>query len=99
MQYTEKELSVIKAGFIFNYDTAEAEKSDNASHCDISYASSALKTPKKVLSGVCVSLYNKGLLQEDEVNGDPYYRITDFGIDEYYRLEKLGFKNYESETN
>jgi len=84
--YTEMELKTIKTSFSFNYETAEDEKSDNAATCEIQNVAESLKITKKQATGVCLSLRNKNLLYEDEVNGDPIYMITEFGIDEYYRL-------------
>ena len=84
--YTEYEMGAIEKAFSFNYHTAEQEKEDNAAYCDIGDVARVLNITKKQATGVCVSLCNKGLVFPYEVNGDPIYMISDFGIDEYYRL-------------
>jgi hypothetical protein len=85
-KYTENELKVIKE-FSMNYDTEDSNLSDNANYLDISEVKAILSWNAKQATGLMVSLFNKGLLEADEVNGDPIYMISAFGVKEHFRLK------------
>lgn len=82
--FTTLEISVlIRLASSCNYDSADAEKEDNST--GVFFKELCLdKDDAKVMRGVVSSLVKKGMLEEDDVNGEPFFRGTDKAIDLVY---------------
>ena len=82
--FTTLEISVlIRLANSCNYDSADAEKADNAT--GIFFKELCLdKNDAKMMRGVVSSLIKKGILEADDVNGEPFFRGTDKAIDLVY---------------
>ena len=87
--FTKLEISVIiTLASTFNYDNAEAEKADNAT--GIYFKELCLdKNDAKMMRGVVSSLIKNGILEEDDVNGETFFRGTDKAIDLVYNDSAL----------
>ena len=84
MKYTDLEKKVIEQiGNFLNYETLEENLNDNATAF---WFSEIEGIEKKRLRGVVSSLEKKGLIYQDDVNGDPMFMVTSTGLKEYYRL-------------
>lgn len=86
--YTSLEQKVLRAlpGF-FNYDTAEAEMSDNAVAMDLDEIADAAGLSIVSAKGVVGSLYKKGCLEDIEIGngrGTMAIGVTDSGIEAAY---------------
>jgi len=91
MNYTELEKKVIsRFGFFFNYRNAEDEISDNAGAFGADEIVKVTGIDSKVLRGVLSSLIKKGLINYGDYydENDYFFVFTEFGINEYYRLNK-----------
>ncbi len=82
--YIDLEKKVIKQfGNFLNYSGLESNLYDNAT----AFEFDEIRGLNPIqLKSVIESLTGKGLLSPDDVNGDPIIRVTDKGVEEYYRL-------------
>jgi hypothetical protein len=93
---SDNEVEIMKNMCNFNYDTEEANCSDNASTLDASFEeiSETLGISKSQSYGVVGSLCSKGLLFKDEVTDlgsnvtNTVYMVTDNGVHASFYLKK-----------
>lgn len=101
MKYTELELQVIKAfRNSMNYDTLEANLSDNCTCLDVKELAQITGQTVKTIKGVVGSLTKKNLIFVDADGfGQTWLMVTDEGIKAYFELfENNNEANKEDNT-
>ena len=100
MKYTEMELSVIKAfRASMNYDTLEANLSDNCTCLDVNELSQITGYSVKQIKGIVGSLTKKNLIVVESFNfGETALMVTDEGIKAYFELFENNEINKEENT-
>ncbi len=91
---TQKEIAVLTAfSGVFDYETAEQQKADNAALSDVKELALIAEMTEKSVKGVVGSLTKKGIFCETmggEKGDVPHIGITDEGIDLAYALNAKG---------